>query len=428
LLTNTPVFKPSQGCTTILIGKDATGDGSVMLGHNEDMGTVSGRLKYQPGQTHEEKEVQINYVTIPQVPETVPYWASGNSQPVADKHYDGGWVLCGMNQFGVSLGCNTMSTREERIPRGKGIMRYSIRQLILERSKSAREAVDLIGRLIDTYGQSDSPVAYCIADQNEAWLVETTYRQWVAKRIPDDGFHVIANQYTIESEWDLASDGLIEYAIEQGWYDPVSGPFNLKYIYCDQENLDRPNNTSREFQGNYMLKDKIGSITVKDVLHVLSQPPIQTAGTQAFMVWHLRKHIPREIGCVMWHGMCGANTSVAVPVFVGSTRVPEEFTAASYREDDESAWWQFERLQKLVYPRWWEYTDAYFDVRKKLNIYQEAIYKDCAIVEEKALRMWKQGDTKKVKELLTNFTYEKLGEALKMVKNTFSLSGVKQRP
>lgn len=321
-----------------------------------------------------------------------------------------------------------MSTREEQIPRGKGIMRYSIRQLILERSKSARETVDLIGRLIDTFGQSDSPVAYCIADQNEVWLVETTYRHWVAKRIPDDGFHVIANQYTIETEWALASDGLIEYTVARGWYDPVKGPFNFKYVYNTQDNLDRPNNTSREFQGDTMLKNKIGSITVKDILAVLSQPPIQTTGTQAFMIWHLRKNVPREIGCVMWHGMSGANTNVAVPIFVGSTRVPEKFTVAPYREDDESAWWQFERLQKRVYPGWWEYSVGYFDVREKLNIYQEAIYKDCATVEEKALNLWEQGDTKNVKELLSNFTYEKLDEALKVVKNTFLLFGEEQRP
>lgn len=137
---NTPDLAETPGCTTILIGKDATADGSVILGHNEDMGSLSGRLMFQPGQKHREKQVKLNYVTIPQVPETYRYWASGNSKPVADKHYDGGWILCGMNEFGVAFGCNSMATREERIPRGKGIMRYSIRQLILERSKSSRDA------------------------------------------------------------------------------------------------------------------------------------------------------------------------------------------------------------------------------------------------------------------------------------------------
>jgi dipeptidase len=404
------------GCTTILVGKDATADNSVIVGHNEDMGTLSGRLLFQPKKTNQEKDIKVNYSTIPQVPHTYEYWAAGNSKPVAEKHYDGGWILCGMNEFGVSIGCNTMSTREDRIPRGTGIMRYEIRKLILERSKTSRDAVSLVGKLIDMYSQCDSPVAYCISDQNEAWVVETTYRHWVAKRIPDDGYHVIANQYTIETEWDIASDDLVGYAIEKGWYAPEEGSFNFKYIYGDQKNLDREINTSREFQGKFMLNNKVGSITVRDVLSVLSLPPIQTDGTQAYMIWHLRKNIPVEIGCVMWFGMCGANTGAAVPVYMGSSHSPEEYREASMEEDSTSAWWKFKRLQKLIYPRWWEYSDKYLDVRKKLNQFQKNVYKEQLKVEKKVLESWNLGNRDEAKKLLSNFTSEKLATLLDEVR------------
>jgi dipeptidase len=407
-------YKPPalRGCTTILVGKNATADRSVIMGHNEDMGTLSGRLLFQRGKTHKEKQITVNYVTLPQVPETYSYWASGNSEAVAKKHYDGGWILCGMNRFGVSMGCNTMTTREERIPKGKGIMRYAIRRLILERCKTARDAVTLIGKLIDTYGQSDSAVAYCIADRDEAWLVETTYRHWVARRIPDDRFHVEANQYTIETQWDLASAGLIDYAVAQGWYKSSDRPFNFKNVYGQPSFMDHPRNTSRRFQGIYMLKPKVGSITVKDVLSVLSQPPVQTPGTQAFMVWHLRPDMPRDLGCVMWHGMCGANTSVAVPIYVGSTTVPVEYTDAPYQADSVSAWWQFERLQKCFYPRLWEYPDSYLDIRKQLNRFQERVFKESAVIEEEALKLWKQGDSEGTRDRLSRHTYKMLKDAL----------------
>ena len=408
------------GCTTILVGKDATADNSIIVGHNEDMGTLSGRLLFQPKKTNQEKDIKVNYSTIPQVPHTYEYWAAGNSKPVAEKHYDGGWILCGMNEFGVSIGCNTMSTREDQIPRGTGIMRYEIRKLILERSKTSRDAVSLVGQLIDMYSQCDSPVAYCISDQNEAWVVETTYRHWVAKRIPDDGYHVIANQYTIETEWDIASDDLVGYAIEKGWYAPEEGSFNFKYIYGDQKNLDREINTSREFQGKFMLNNKVGSITVRDVLSVLSLPPIQTDGTQAYMIWHLRKNIPVEIGCVMWFGMCGANTGAAVPIYMGSSHSPEEYQEASMEEDSTSAWWKFKRLQKLIYPRWWEYSDKYLDVRKKLNQFQKNVYKEQLKVEKKVLESWNLGNRDEAKELLTNFTSEKLSTLLNKVREIVS--------
>ena len=58
---------------------------------------------------------------------------------------------------------------------------------------------------------------------------------------------------------------------------------------------------------------------------------IQTDGTQAYMIWHLRKNMPVEIGCVMWFGISNANTGAAVPVYVRSLRVPEE-----YREEQSS--------------------------------------------------------------------------------------------
>jgi dipeptidase len=417
-----PKGKPKRvtGCTTILVGRQATADGSVMMAHNEDMGTLSGRLIWQQSRRPSQEEVEVNYVTLPQVEQTYGYWASGNSRSVADSLYDGGWILCGMNTSGVSLGCNTMQTREEPIPRGKGILRYSIRQLVLERSRTALDAAHLVGRLIDAFGQSGSAVAYCIADRDEAWLVETTNRQWVARRIPDDGFHVVANQYTIETEWDMASEDLVAYAISQGWYDPSGGPFSFKVVYGDPDRMDRPVNTLREHQGRRMLQEKIGTITVRDLLSVLSSPPIQNTGTQAFMIWHLRKNMPHEIGLLMWHGMCGANTSVAVPVWASSTGVPEQYTDAPYEEDFESAWWSFERLQKRLYPRTDTYTESFDDARKALDAFQESVYRETSDVESKALGLWKRGDIEKIKDLLSHFTYDKLEDALEVARKVYS--------
>lgn len=417
-------FVPGEltGCTTILAGKNTTADGSVIMGHNEDMGDLSGRLVYQPAGTHEEKEIQLNYVTIPQVVETCAYWASGNSQAAADKHFDGGWVLCGMNRWGVSMGCNTVATREESIPRGKGILRYSIRQLVLERAKTARDAVELVGKLIDTYSQSDSSVAYCFADRDEAWLVETTFRHWVARRIKDDEVHVEANEYTIETEYDKAGEGLVEYAVEQGWYKVEDGPFNFRRVYGKPGELDDPRNVSRRYQGTYMLKNKFKLIDVKAVLSVLSEPPIQTSETQAFMVWHLRRNMPVEVGCVMWYGMSGANTGIAVPIYAGSTKVPIEYTSAPYRYDSVSAWWQFERLQNLFYPRMWEYADEYPDLRKRLREVQENIFKETEEVERKVLAGGDASNPLGIDVLLSNHTFKVLQEALKEAVAITSLS------
>ena len=411
------------GCTTLLVGQLATKDWGVLMGHNEDMGTQSGRLVYRPEARPEEKTVKLNYETLPQVERTFEYWASGNSQAVADRHYDGGWILCGMNEFGVSMGCNTVTTREERIPRGEGILRYSIRQLIMERAKSSREAVDLVASLIDAYGQSGSPVTYCLADREEAWVVETTYRHWVAKRVPDDGFHVVANQYTIETEWDLASDDLIEYAAGRGWHR-TGKPFNFKAAYGDPEHLDRAEDTLREMLGRHYLESKVGSLSLEDLLDILSEPPIQTTGTQAFMVWHLRKDLPREIGCVMWHGMSGASTSVAVPVFVGSTRVPASYTDAAYEEDQNSAWWAFERLQRTAFPENGTFSPIFRRMRDRLDAFQEEVYRESDLLVTDALIRWEGGQPDEACAILDRYTHSRLEQAMILAVDVYHAAGL----
>ena len=151
----------SEGCTTILAGKKATADGSVLHGHNEDMGfTAVGRLWPVPAASHEQgKKIQVPYVELDLPASTLRYWASGNAYGSSGlgiasetRPYDS--VLVGMNELGVTMSCNWMYSKEENLP-GKGVRRYAMRQLILERAKTARDAVKLVGDLIDAYGQAD---------------------------------------------------------------------------------------------------------------------------------------------------------------------------------------------------------------------------------------------------------------------------------
>ncbi len=410
-------FQQAAGCTTILVGKNASADGSVMMAHNEDMGDLSGRLLYQPGKTNEAREISVNYETVPQVSRSYGCWLAGNSIPAAEKDYDGDWVLCGMNEFGVSFSCNLVFTREIKIPAGEGLSRYSIRQLIAERAKTARQAVDMVAELIDTYGQSGHSATYCIADRQEAWLVETTNRHWVAVRVPDDSVRVIANQYTIETQWDLASADLVEYAVAQGWHNPSEGEFNFKYSYINTDRMDQPGNTSREFQGEKMLSGKIGKITIDVLLPVLSLPPIQNDATQSFMVFHLRRNLPPEIGCVMWHGMSSANTSVAAPVYLGANRVPLEYTFAPLESDSKSAWWTFEKLQLRLYPDAWQYSSDYMRTRIEMDKYQAAVFSRSAAMEKKALELLRNGKKAQAKEIISDHTFSELKKALEYARN-----------
>ncbi|MBK6965708.1 MAG: C69 family dipeptidase [Bacteroidales bacterium] len=248
------------GCTIIAVGKKASKDGSVIVSHT-DCGDNS-RFKVMHGRSYPKgamapvywglQEVRqpldsmgkvIGY--IPQVERTYTYIRSAYSH---------------INEFQLAIGESTMSQREElKIKReeSKQIMTIEQAQIFaLERCKTAREALELITHLLDTYGFLPSCVdeseCLAIADPNEVWILEVYSvgpgwepgkgkpgAIWAAKRLPDDHATIIAN-WSIIKEINIkdkanyrASSNYMSAGIERGWYDPASGkPFVWQDVYA----------------------------------------------------------------------------------------------------------------------------------------------------------------------------------------------------
>ena len=368
----------SYSCTTVLVGKDVTADGSVMHAHNEDMGPAAvGRLWAVEAVTHKTGEtLEVPYVKIPQVEEAYQYWASGNAFASSGfgisaetRPYD--YVLVGMNQWGVTMSCNWMYSKEANMP-GEGIRRYAIRQLLLERAKTARGAVKIIGDFIDEYGQADwGGLGYCLADPHEAWLVETTTKHWVARRVKDDEIWVVANRFTIGKDYDLSSEGLVDVAKKNGWYDPSKGDFSFRDVYGRPDRMNQAYDKDREVRAMELLEHIKGFITPEDLFLVLrdryegtpkyTRPshepisrgariarPICTNNTcQSASVTHLRSDMPVEVGAVMWYAVAAPYYSGFFPVYAGAMKIPEEFSNVNSAYSPDSAWWTFRMLEKI---------------------------------------------------------------------------------
>jgi dipeptidase len=181
---------------------------------------------------------------IPQVEKTYAYFHTGYPQ---------------MNEHQLAIGESTLSQKKElQVSRetGKQIMTIEQAQLFaLQRCKTAREAIKLITSLVEKYGFLPScgpeSEALCIADPNEAWVLEVFSvgpdwdpesgelgAIWAAKRVPDDHIVVVPN-WSIIKEIDLskpnefmASKNYKQVAIDYSWYDPKSGePFIWQKVY-----------------------------------------------------------------------------------------------------------------------------------------------------------------------------------------------------
>ena len=120
-------------------------------------------------------------------------------------------------------------------------------RLGLERGHTAAEALEVMTALLERHGQWGAGVpgeaaaegaydnSYLIADAREAWVLETTGRRWVARRVEEPTWS-ISNQATIRTEWDRASGDLTDHAIESGWW-PAGDAHRLDFAeaYTDPQ-------------------------------------------------------------------------------------------------------------------------------------------------------------------------------------------------
>jgi dipeptidase len=239
-------------CYTILSGKNATADGSVMMAHNEDGPGPILINWYKTPSFHADTGTFIlteTNVKIKQAENINGYfWLEMPDYSFSDSY---------MNEYGVVIASNQCKSREDNPSLTGGGIGYWLRRLMAERSRTAREAVIIGGKLIEQFGYLSSGRTYSVADSKEAWMMSVVKgKHWIACRIPDDRVAVLPNYYTIEGI-DLAdtanclgSADIIDYAVTCGWYDPSSGqPFSFRLAYADTLSLNDIRNIARHWQG-----------------------------------------------------------------------------------------------------------------------------------------------------------------------------------
>jgi len=428
--------KSDAGCTTIIFGKEATADGSVLMAHNEDYGPNDCfHLVHHPRESHAPGEViRFAFETVPHVPRTFAYTAlemySAERLGMPPAKF-----LDGFNEYGVSLASNCIDCREPVQPFDKGLGWPEIGQIVLQRCRTAREAVDLCGRLVDQYtfngfeATSCKNLTFLIADADEGWFMEVTKRHWVAKRVPEDGALFYANQALIETDWDSASADLVPYATAQGWYDSKSGKkFSFREAYGI--GLGNPANVMREKRARELLVDKLGRATIQDLILVMrdhyegmaehdtphSQKrarPICVSGTQSTQIYHLRKTMPAEIGCVMWSLASSPCLGVYTPIWAGyQGETPVEWQRGADSSSPDSAWWTFEDIQRTVAPK--ENPDSEFwkatwpVIRKRWDEVEKKGADEVAALEKEAMGLWRQGKKNEANKFLTDYTNTRL--------------------
>jgi dipeptidase len=225
-------------CTNFIVGKNASTDGSVICSYNADSYGAFMWLYHYPAAKHQKGDMRKIFEW-----DTNKYLGE---IPEAEETYN---VVGNINEWQVTIGETTYGGREEMVD-STGIIDYgSLIYIGLQRSKTAREAIQVMTTLVETYGYCSEGETFTICDPNEAWIMEMQgcgpdrkiskeRVVWVARRIPDNAICGHANQSRIgqfplkDKENVLYSKNVIKYARKMGWFSGKDEKFSWKNAYA----------------------------------------------------------------------------------------------------------------------------------------------------------------------------------------------------
>ena len=256
--TGTMAQTPKDACTSIMVGREASADGSVLTSHTCDSWyrtwmSIEPAHDYprdtvtsiRGGLMHTEHQGDMTGVkergTIPQASHT--YSFLNTAYPC-------------LNEKQLAMGETTISGRDT-LQNEKGLFVIEeLQRIALERCTTARQAIRLMGSLIRQYGYGDSGECLTIADQREVWIFEVFGEGpdkiggvWAAQRIPDDEIAVSANISRIgridldDTDHFMASDNVFSVARKLGLWDGKE-PFSFWKAYSGGNYAGEPKNYS----------------------------------------------------------------------------------------------------------------------------------------------------------------------------------------
>lgn len=224
----------AQACTSFLVGKNASADGSAFITYNQDDYGMFGRLHYLPAAQHAKGEMRKIYDG-----DTNHYHGE-----IAEAPYT--YAVMGyINEHQVGITETTFGGRSE-LEDPKGIIDYvSLMTIALQRSKTAREAIRVMTSLVQEYGYASEGESFSIADPNEVWILEMIGKGpkekgavWVAIRIPDDCIACHANQSRIhqfnmkDKKNVMYAKDVISFARKKGYFTGKDADFSFADAYA----------------------------------------------------------------------------------------------------------------------------------------------------------------------------------------------------
>lgn len=403
-----------SACTSILVGKKATADGSTMIGRNED--SRSAWPKHMIVHPHKEN-LQNNHYSSPDknndfeidLPKTsykytaTPEWTSEFGSFEED----------GINEYNVAMSATESAYANPRVlgydPLVKsGIAEEAMVNVVLPFIKTAREGVTRLGSIISEHGAAEVN-GVLFADENEVWYFENgSGHHWVAQRIPEESYAVVANQLAIQKidfndrQNFITSPGIKDF-VNSNHLNPSNSEFNFRNIFGTHTLSDKIYSTPRVWDGQRLLNPEIIQDPMSDDLPFIRKAnrliqrddvekvlashyketdydplgngpeekkhkfrPISLAKTQESHILQIRPQMPNHLKGIHWLALGVAAQSVFVPFYAASTDVHPAYKVGTKDYSPDSAYWVYKLVSVLVDPHYLEFGKMLSDTQNSL--------------------------------------------------------------
>ena len=419
---------PSE-CTTIIIGKEQTADGSMIVARSEDWDAMEAK-NYEIFEDTDNGPREFVAKDSPFRCE-LPEKALGYSA-LSPYNLHGHWGSAGFNTAGVGMSATESIFSNDEVLKHdplveNGVAENSVFNITLPYIRTAREGVERLGMLIEKYGIAEG-FGIGFVDSKEIWYLETACgHRWLACRMPKDQYFVTGNQSRFrtydpnDKENYLASADLIEFAEKHGLYNPAQGAFDFHEAYARDIKLDTTYNYPRVWGLQQLFSPEIKNDVAKNTFPVFAKAahkvtltelrtafrfhydntehdpylnsnpkepyrPVSIFRTTQTHLLQVRPELPQAIGCINYVAMGMADLGVFLPLYQGITSYPEAYTKGNGESSDDSAYWKFRKIMVLGMTNYNKYAPIIKEAYAKFEAETDQRQRE---MEEEYLRIYK---------------------------------------
>lgn len=456
----------AMACTSLIAGKKATADGSVIVTYNADAYVLYGELYHTEAADHKKGEMLKVYE-----------WDTNEYRGEIEQVEHTYAIVGNINEHQLCIVESTWDNRKE-LQDTTAIIDYgSLIYITLQRARTAREAIGVMTSLVEKYGYYSGGESFTIADPNEVWIMEMVSKGmkekgavWVAIRIPDDCIAAHANQSRIhhipfdDKDNCLYSPDVVSFARKMGYFEGKDNDFSFSKAYAQSDYLSYRGCDGRvwayynrfssgmdkylpfviEAQGEtlplYVKPDK--QLSVRDIQNMMRdhydntpmdmrkepgrgswdspvryapltwkvdsveymhERPIATQQTGFTLVAQLRSWLPDAIGGVLWFGVDDSSLSVYNPIYCCLDKVPECFRKGN-GDMLHFSWTSAFWINNWVANQVYaRYSLLYPDVKRVQTEIEDGYEANQPLIEAQALRLYEDNPAKAVR-LLSDYS------------------------